>query len=361
MRQGERCSSGTRSWPFQRAARGFYYFSRRRRGFPSPRDEMIPVITRRSFSGQPAERHSFVRWRWEFTVASRNWRGIAASTRWQFLARAGEVICMLPGRSFVLPANRPGAACDLHPNAVWDSLACILSCAAHNSWGPRYFVWSTLSLGLIIATTHFGVRHSVRDGVAFVPFKGVVFCSLLEPFGEDRRPCIHKYTWGIRKQSWLLGDLSNDVYMQMHVNCSSFCSFVVQHLWNGFGERMKLNEIPAGEIKAKQSSVTMTGGQGGICQVTSYSWASFWVWINRQYDKIMEFARQTDNTWLASSQEGLEPSACLLPCGSSLHPHTAAMLLFAPIITPRCSRRISDVQTLKCEGLTSVILSLVKS
>lgn len=84
------------------------------------------------------------------------------------------------------------------------------------------------------------------------------------------------------------------------------------------------------------------------------------MWVNRQYDIIMEFTRQTENTWLASSQEGLESSICLLQCVSLLHPHTSAIF---PLIclTPRCSCRISDIQTLKCEGLTSVILSLVKS
>lgn len=97
-------------------------------------------------------------------------------------SRADEVIYMAPGRSLVLSANRSGAVRGLHPKRSRDSLACILSCAAHNSWGPDYFVWSarsTLSLGLIIATTHFGVRHSVRHGVTFVPFKGEMFCSPL--------------------------------------------------------------------------------------------------------------------------------------------------------------------------------------
>lgn len=99
-----------------------------------------------------------------------------------------------------------------------------------------------------------------------------------------------------------------------------------------------------------------------VKSATSYSWVSFLMSfsVNRQYDKIMEFTRQTDNTWQASSQEGLESSICLLQCVSLLHPHTSAIF---PLIclTPHCSCRISDVQTLKCEGLTSVILSLAKS
>lgn len=97
-------------------------------------------------------------------------------------SRADEVI--LHGAGMLLCPARESHRLRERPESrrSRDSLACILSCAAHNSWGPDYFVWSarsTLSLGLIIATTHFGVRHSVRHGLTFDPFKGEMFCSPL--------------------------------------------------------------------------------------------------------------------------------------------------------------------------------------
>lgn len=115
--------------------------------------------------------HRFVRPRSEFTVASRNLRGIIVLTRLRprmptrWFTSCRDALLSWPR----ITQQRARPASQRNPG----SLACILSRAAHNSWGLDYFVWSarsTLSLGLIIASTHFGVCHSVRRGVTFDPF-----------------------------------------------------------------------------------------------------------------------------------------------------------------------------------------------
>lgn len=117
--------------------------------------------------------HSCVSRRSEFTVASRNLRGIIVLTRLRprmvtrWFTSCRDALLSWP--RITQRRARPAS------QRNWDSLACIPSCAAHNSWGLDYFVRSVrsiLSLGLIIATTHFGLCYSIRHGVTFVSFKG---------------------------------------------------------------------------------------------------------------------------------------------------------------------------------------------
>lgn len=181
LRLGELCSFGTGSWPFLRAAGGFYYFSGRRRGFAAPEMKWSQSLPGTLLRVSPpnamalfAEGQSLPSLR---AIRAALWRRRAGVP-----SRADEVIYMVPGCSLCPARESPRRRERPASRRGRDSLACILSCAAHNSRGPDYFVWSarsTLSLGLIIATTHFGVRHSVRHGLTFVPFKGEMFCSPL--------------------------------------------------------------------------------------------------------------------------------------------------------------------------------------
>lgn len=181
LRLGELCSFGTGSWPFLHAAGGFYYLSGRRRGFAAPEMKWSQSLLGTLLRVSPpnamalfAEGQSLPSIR---AIRAALWRrraGVPSRAAEVILHGAGMLPC--PARESHRRRERPES------RRSRDSLACILSCAAHNSWGPDYFVWSarsTLSLGLIIATTHFGVRHSVRHGLTFVPLKGEMFCSPL--------------------------------------------------------------------------------------------------------------------------------------------------------------------------------------
>lgn len=54
------------------------------------------------------------------------------------------------------------------------------------------------------------------------------------------------------------GYMSNDLSMEVHVNC-----FFVQN----DGEKMQVAAISAEELKLKESHMTMTTGNGGICHL----------------------------------------------------------------------------------------------
>lgn len=117
LRLGELCSSGTGSWPFLHAAGGFYYFSGRRRGFAAPQMKRSQLLLGTLFRVRPpnamalfAEGQSLPTLR---AICAALWRRRAGVS-----LRTGEVIYMVPGCSFALPENRPGAVRGLHPNAV---------------------------------------------------------------------------------------------------------------------------------------------------------------------------------------------------------------------------------------------------
>lgn len=168
---GEFCFTCTKSWPSLHTARGFYYFRGRLWGFAAPEMKWTQLLLGTCLQDRSRTHclhHGFVHRRSEFTIASHNLRDIIVlthlhhcmPTRW--FTSYWDALLSWPQITWrrAQPASQRN----------WDSLACILSCVAHNSGALHFFEWSVcsiLSLGLLIATTHFGVCHSIGHGVTF--------------------------------------------------------------------------------------------------------------------------------------------------------------------------------------------------